>query len=150
MATFLLAVLIVWFVLTLMCLAYDNAWAASVTLVLSLTVSALFYGFAASLLWLKALPITWFGGSVTILSYVAIGVLWSFFKFYRHVKKHKAHYKERGLREVDKTTIGTWIAYWPFSFIVYILGDLIREFVNWIVNQFQAIYKRIMDKALGE
>lgn len=149
MTVFLIIALSVWFIGTLAFMAYDSAWGATCTLVIVGVLTALFYGFTQTLLYLKELPITWFGATSTVVIYLVIGILWSFFKFYRHVKSNKSNYKTYGMSEIDKRTIGTWIVYWPFSVLIYILGDLIREFINWVVNQFQGIYKRLMEKALN-
>jgi len=106
--------------------------------------------------------------------YTFIGVIWSFFKWFQYIIKLKREYQERissftedsvknsswqqsVLRDIPnpkatskKSAIFTWIFYWPFSVIGYILNDPIKKFFNFIFNNIKGLYQRITDKVLAD
>ena len=95
-----------------------------------------------------------------VLGYIAVGLLWSFFQWFRYVYKLKQteadkQYLRRRLKiNSNLGKISNWIVCWPPSIIVYIVGDLIRDIyknvTTFIINKCAAIYEGITNKIIGE
>ena len=49
-----------------------------------------------------------------------------------------------------KTTITTWIIWWPISGIWFIINDPIKRLANWLYAQFKGVYAWIYKKSLGK
>lgn len=43
----------------------------------------------------------------------------------------------------NKEQISSWIIFWPFSVLRYIIGRALVDALNWIVDQFGGVYNRI-------
>lgn len=94
------------------------------------------------------------------LAYLAIGVVWSFYRYKRHagdvVEKNKDEtdtVKERVLRDLHpKAMLGTitaWIIVWPFSLVENFVGDIINGIQALVTKFFRGIYHRIYDSAVA-
>jgi hypothetical protein len=86
--------------------------------------------------------------------YVAVGFVWSFWRYKRHKDKIVEEYSGRSLearklaverlqpsRMLDKIT--TWVLIWPFSMFENVLGDFIKIVQTFITKFFKGIYTRI-------
>lgn len=99
-----------------------------------------------------------------VLGYIVVGLLWSFFQWYRYVYKLK---QTTGPTEADKKylrsrlkvksnigKISNWIVCWPTSVIIYVVGDLIRDIyknvTTYIINKCKAVYESITNRIIGE
>lgn len=101
-----------------------------------------------------------------IAIYTALGVIWSFYKWYLLLLKAKIKYDKKVLdldetvsedkgymktfKEVNtpkasknKDRIISWMIYWPLSIIGYILSDPISKFFNWIYSKVSGGYDRM-------
>lgn len=109
---------------------------------------------------------------VGICSYLILGAIWSFFKWYKYVSKEVARYaqnksyyfKEDGALKPEYTTdlkiywhydkLSTWIFCWPTSVVLYILGDflfnLISNVTQIITNTFKKVYDKITESAINK
>ena len=97
---------------------------------------------------------------VGAVAYIAIGLVWSFWRYKRHaakiVEKHRnstASEKERALRDLHpKSMLGTitaWIVIWPFSMVENIVGDLITAIQSLVTTFFRGVYHRVYDAAVA-
>jgi len=93
--------------------------------------------------------------------YLAIGVVWSFWRYKRHaadvVEKFKyaaKQDKDEALRRLHPkamlSTITAWIVIWPFSAVENIVGDLITAIQTLVSKIFRGVYHRIYDAAVGQ
>lgn len=92
--------------------------------------------------------------------YLVVGLIWSFWRYKRHVEKtvaeHKNstnHEKEGVLRRLHPrqmlSTITAWVLIWPFSLVENIAGDLINAVQALIQKIFRGVYYRIYDSAVS-
>lgn len=92
--------------------------------------------------------------------YLIAGIIWSFFKWFKVVKRAK----ERYLREAGsprpissfvpkvnqwKESITSWILFWPFSILRYAFGTMLMDFMNAIVSRLKGLYDRISLRVFG-
>lgn len=99
------------------------------------------------------------------LGYVAIGSIWSFWRYRRHVKtevdKIKAKWaefdtvrREYFLKELAPNamldTIVYWIIVWPFSLVDNLIGDLIELTETLVKTVFKKIYNSIYESATAD
>ena len=114
--------------------------------------------------WALLTKISLYGWIISLVSYFAIGILWSIFKFSKEYKlaiqkmrenfdkynkgKNWRDYLDENCPKVSKykTSICSWIAYWPFSIVGYLLVDLVTELVQNIYNLCSKVYENIADK----
>lgn len=102
---------------------------------------------------------------VTILiysvSYLAIGLVWSFWRYKRYVSTKVERYKNhdqttrlRVARELTPSamlsTITAWVIVWPFSLIENLTGDLLRLIETLVTTVFRSIYNRIYNFAIAD
>lgn len=87
-----------------------------------------------------------------VVGYLIIGVAWSFFKYYSHVRaKKRSGYSKASLANSDNTSLVlTWMAYWPVSIVLHIIGDGIYKLYLWIYDQVKGVYTWILDKVYKE
>jgi hypothetical protein len=99
-----------------------------------------------------------------VLIYIAIGIVWSMFKWYKLVRKRflswTSNYDSKN-KDItfDKDNfvkpnishyiddIVLWILYFPFSIIAYISSDFFRNLVKKIVKIFGKVYDKISEMA---
>lgn len=102
----------------------------------------------------------------SILGYLGVGIIWSFFKWYRYVgyqwkeyQKKVKYWRDRDssvptelhvvkgdfqpVASENKEQLSSWILFWPFSIIRYAIGNLLRDVLNKITTFFGGIYDRI-------
>jgi hypothetical protein len=92
--------------------------------------------------------------------YLAVGFVWSFWRYKRHADYIVEEYRGRSLdarkaaveklqpsRMLDKIT--TWVLVWPFSMVENVLGDFIKIVQTFITKFFKGIYSRIYQSAVG-
>lgn len=89
---------------------------------------------------------------LVVLSYLCIGVLWSFFKYYSYVREQKRNgYSKERLAGADNTArVITWMAYWPLSIILHAVGDGLYKLYLWMYDQVKNVYTWILDKVYGD
>lgn len=96
-----------------------------------------------------------------LIGYVIVGVLWSFYRYKRHVtEKVRAaegadDYKKQTLvRELHPSamlgTITAWIIIWPFSIIDNLIGDVISTIETLVRTVFRSVYHRIYESAMSK
>ena len=81
-----------------------------------------------------------------IILYLIIGLLWSFYKWYLYLKDSKKQNRERDYTNspsYNKDKIIAWMAYWPISMLLFVVGDLFSTFYNWLYSRVSGIYERI-------
>lgn len=52
---------------------------------------------------------------------------------------------ERPRATKNKARITAWASFWPFSFVGTLLNDPVRRLINFLFNQFKALYQRMSD-----
>jgi hypothetical protein len=98
------------------------------------------------------------------IPYIIVGVIWSFWRYKRHVSAKVAEYQEKGnidgYTDLDNIkarlhpnkmlgTIVAWIIVWPLSFIDSFLGDIINVLESLVTTVFKRVYYSIYDKAVA-
>ncbi len=97
---------------------------------------------------------------IAAVAYIAIGLVWSFWRYKRHVndmvEQHRsssASTREDVLRRIHpKNMLGTitaWIIVWPFSFVASIVGDMITFIQSLVTKFFRGVYFKIYDSAVA-
>lgn len=104
----------------------------------------------------SAFHFDWRAIAVSVLVYVVAGVIWSIFRWFRYVKECADYYKQYPSQsnysslqdKIDagenKSRITAWIAYWPWSLVWNLIGDVCVT----IYEQLQGVYQNISNKAL--
>lgn len=98
--------------------------------------------------------------AIGAVGYVVIGLLWSFWRYKRHVGKVieenkglDASYKERALRNLHpKQMLGTitaWVVVWPFSMVENLVGDILNFVQDLVVKYFRGVYMHIYESAVS-
>jgi len=98
--------------------------------------------------------------AVGAVAYIAIGLVWSFYRYKRHAsdvveanKNESANVKERALRDLHPKamlpTITAWITIWPFSLVENFVGDIINFIQDLVQKVFRGIYHKIYDSAVA-
>jgi hypothetical protein len=93
--------------------------------------------------------------------YVAIGLVWSFYRYKRHASNVVEEYKNatppqkaRAIADLHpKEMLGTitaWILIWPFSLIENFVGDIITGIQTLVQKVFRGIYHKIYDSAVAQ
>lgn len=93
--------------------------------------------------------------------YLAVGFVWSFWRYKRHADKIVDEYKDRSdsskkmaLADLDPrrmlNQLTTWVIVWPFSMVENVLGDVIKLVQTAITKFFKGIYTRIYMGAVGK
>lgn len=104
-----------------------------------------------------------------VISYIAIGVVWSFVKWFSFLVNERNKNREWLKGELKRTDrswsrpvlnipqaadnkgrIIAWISYWPFSFIGTLLNDPFKKAINFIFNQFKSLYQRMANSLYKE
>ena len=93
--------------------------------------------------------------------YLAVGFIWSFWRYKRYADQIVEMYSGRNLSArkeaveklrptnmLDKIT--TWVLIWPFSMIENVLGDFIKVVQTFITKFFKGVYNRIYQAAVGK
>ena len=94
--------------------------------------------------------------------FVLCGLLWSVFKWFRHVNKTVAEYREEHGTELSenqmrdlkndlsvsqhKAMVTAWIAFWPWS----VLWSLTGDFFNMLYDAMTNIYQKITNHGLSK
>jgi hypothetical protein len=97
--------------------------------------------------------------AVGSVAYIAIGLVWSFWRYKRHAAAIVERYKGSSPREREVAlarlhpkamldTILAWVLIWPFSFIENMIGDFITAIQSLITKVFRGVYHRIYDSAV--
>lgn len=92
--------------------------------------------------------------------YLVIGLVWSMYRYKRHVSNAVDEYKDADQNIKDRiihslhpkamlSTITAWILIWPFSFIENIASDLINGIEALVSKFFRGIYHRIYNSAVA-
>lgn len=144
----LIILLAAWFIITTALIHREQALVSTVVLVVVFGTIGITYGIKNSIEWVASYEFSLLGVVLTLLLYTALGVVWSFYKWYTYLRKNRERFLGGKIENIDKTVIGTWIAYWPFSVFAYLLGDLLADFTKWIVRTFEGVYNRIAVRAL--
>lgn len=89
--------------------------------------------------------------------YLAVGLVWSFYRYRRFIVEKVAYLREFGLQEKVKNfhpskmldTISAWIIIWPFSMAENVCGDIINGIETLVKKVFRGVYNRIYDAAVS-
>lgn len=86
-----------------------------------------------------------------VLIYVVVGVVWSFFKWYKKLIYLRDERKVKSIPQAGdyKCEIICWASYWPLGIIKYVLGDLIQDLFESIWKRFNGGYQRIANKVFA-
>jgi hypothetical protein len=145
--------------------SYNDSFFAATLFLIMFGVAA---HFAFKLDLTPYLPKTWKGWVVAVVAYIAIGALWSTFKFWTvytdHVRYLKEVYENHEYLHKDYPTwneyldakahpvsyyrdrILCWLAYWPASAVAYVFADLLRDVFVWLYDQMSFVYQAIADR----
>ena len=93
-----------------------------------------------------------------IASYIVIGVLWSFVKWYYFLLNYKEKNKTTDPKwknyipkvASNKGKIISWMTYWPISASWTIINDPIRRMYNSIFKRLDKVYVKISDKVFKD
>jgi len=124
-----------------------RGWALFIALV-SMVVAYFFFNVSLAVIALGA------------VGYIAIGLIWSFWRYKRHAEKvveenrnAGRHEKERAIERLHPkamlSTITAWIIIWPFSMVENILGDIITTVQLLVTKFFRGVYHRVYDSAVS-
>jgi predicted membrane protein len=102
--------------------------------------------------------IDWVSLAYFVVVYLLIGLVWSFKKWFSFARvKYKEHIDREKRMEQEypfklnvkdhKERLIIWILYWPLSMIGYIIGDLFRDLIDWIISRFSGFYNYLTEKA---
>jgi len=127
---------------------HNGARGWAVTMMLGLAATSYFF-FAVPLMTILV------GASI----YVAVGLVWSWWRYKRHVDKTVVENREademqrrRVIRDLHPkamlSIITAWILIWPFSMIENIAGDLINMIQSLVTKVFRGIYHKIYSSAV--
>ena len=94
------------------------------------------------------------------VAYIAIGLVWSFWRYKRHADMVVETYrnsdpsvKQLALSQLHpKVMLGTitaWIMIWPFSMVENLIGDFINGIQLLVTKFFRAVYHRVYDSAVS-
>ena len=97
--------------------------------------------------------------AVGSVAYIAVGLIWSFWRYKRHAEKvveqnreSDTYHKERALAALHpKAMLGTitaWILIWPFSMVENIVGDIITTIQLLVTKFFRGVYHKVYDSAV--
>lgn len=153
------------FVVIMASTAKENTWAA--------LVSIIFFGFIMH--WVSDISLIEFFKAnstyviQTILTYLVIGILWGFVKWFFYVKKIKEEYLEftknnkRSKTDIlmkfgdippkassNKEKIINWISLWPFNILWTLVSDFLTNLFNAIYKSFSGIFQKISDNQFNE
>ena len=93
------------------------------------------------------------------LGYAFLGLTWSFIEWRSHVRRIfnrldiSKYSKDEVLDklprvEENKERISSWIIYWPFCFMRWILEDAITWITKGMIRAFSGIYKKITNSVI--
>ena len=125
-----------------------HGWAVFTALI---TAVVLYFFFSVPLLTL----------AIGAVVYVAAGLLWSFWRYKRHVADAIEEYKDarpdqkaRVLEYLSPkamlSTITSWIIVWPFSMIDNLVFDIIDGIQTLVKKVFHGVYNRIYESAVAQ
>lgn len=91
------------------------------------------------------------------IAYLILGLVWSFWRYKRHVDKYIEVAKERGY-DMSKTIhevapannialVVSWIIIWPLSMVENLIGDILRLIRMLVTNAFKFVYEYIHQSA---
>ncbi|HET8688451.1 MAG TPA: hypothetical protein VFM18_17710 [Methanosarcina sp.] len=94
-----------------------------------------------------------------LAAYIALGVVWSFYRYKRHVMEEVRKVEDKDdaakryvIRELHPSamlgTITAWILIWPFSIIDNLIGDVINAVETLVRTVFRGVYHRIYENAV--
>lgn len=97
--------------------------------------------------------------AVGAVAYIAVGLVWSFWRYKRHASKVVEQNRESSAREKEialarlhpKAMLGTitaWIMIWPFSMVENIVGDLITAIQLLVTKFFRGVYHKVYESAV--
>jgi len=87
---------------------------------------------------------------IFLIIYIAIGLMWSFFKWGRLIKQYIAKFDNEEdvrykLSNFSNDRIAYWVLWWPFSIAGFVFDDAIQ----WIIEHFKGVYNLITDKLIN-
>lgn len=109
----------------------------------------------------------WIKWILILIGFIIIGVLWSFMRWVKVVKRSHKRYL-RHLEEVKnsanpdlisrtasklfkptvdgwKASIAAWILFWPFSVLRYIFGSAVIDFISSCIDKLKGRYDKITE-----
>lgn len=98
---------------------------------------------------------------IGLIAYIIIGVVWSFWRYKRHVDEIVEKYKNEP--EMNKiwaikdaapskmtSTLVSWLMIWPVSMIALSLSDIINLGYRLVTKVFKSVYAKIYSGAANE
>lgn len=135
------------------CIEHENHWFPSCLVVIF-----------AAVYWkaIAAFSLNWQSILLGVAVYAVLGVAWSMFRWTRFVKEKADYYRKQYGTKLDKSNrsclasaidatsnksrITGWIAYWPWSLIWNLTGDVFKM----LYETLQGVYQKISDRAVGK
>lgn len=107
-----------------------------------------------------AYSFSWVTLAIGAVSYIVVGLLWSFWRYKRHAQKvveakknSSSTDKEYALRALHPRamlgTITAWIVIWPFSMVENVVGDIINFVQELVTKFFRGVYHKIYNSAVA-
>ena len=98
---------------------------------------------------------------VGVVGYIIVGVLWSFYRYKRHISETLAYAQSRGDSYIGGAirilapqtmlpTITAWILIWPCSLLEHLIGDIIDIVVLLVRRVFKNVYHSIYESAISQ
>jgi len=97
-------------------------------------------------------------------SYLVLGVIWSFFKWYFFLLNKRDKYREKiadGYKQVNindyipsaknnKSRIMSWMMYWPMSGLWTLINDPVRRAFQFLYNRVESYFDRMSKSLFSE
>lgn len=106
--------------------------------------------------WFEYPAFDWKSTLIHTSAYLAIGSVWSMFKWFIYLKKWWSVNKESTIdvkvphASEHKYDLSVWILWWPLSVLNWVFGSLLVNIGEWLANLWQRIYDWIGVQVLGD
>lgn len=140
----------------------ELGWPVTITLIV---IALLIYSNNPQAIF-EAFKENWVNWILILLGFIIIGILWSFMRWVKVVKRsHKRYLKHvedvKGSENphlispkkmfqptVDgwKASIAAWILFWPFSVLRYIFGSAVIDFISSCIDKLKGRYDKITER----
>lgn len=84
-----------------------------------------------------------------VACYIAIGIVWSFVRFYSKARKLEEQSKTEYTFNKLKSKVPMWIVFWIPSMVWNLLSDILYHMFEWLSDELDIVYKCIFEKATG-
>lgn len=159
------AILIIWFLESALDFEHDRGSGGGLFSTLTIIACLTLYWFFGSsediktlFMYLRDNParsLLWIG------SYIALGLVWSIFKWYFYLYNKNEYltkkFENDSLYESDfpkaknnKARIISWMSYWPFSALWTLINEPVKKTYRFIYSKMERLFVAMENKILGE